>query len=544
MRDERGLALIVVLITTIIVMSIGAALVGLMNTDITHAGIHHAKARSYYLALTGLQQAKAAIFAASDPVTYTTTTSGVTGTYGGGSYTYWIDAGPATRCPAGLKTLEARGEVAYLARTISSRVLACGVPGVPSLAALFAVSLIEAQGATSRTFLAPAACVLTPPPPPCAPGAPRGPNIGSFKEINFNDPGLRINALSETGIETVTLREGTMEDYKLFGFSERPIYETNPAVDPTPWILSVFGDIVKAQPTTGPIANPCVPATLFACVTVQNGTNDVMSMAELRRDQNMKHTYMNGMPQQVLPRLCDPALPQADRRGCLDSEAFRLAAAGNTANATINANAGLVAKTDSAYSPADFDKIATYLAANCPAVACLQGTVYIDGSYTFTKNVNLGGNAGNVTLVIRGDLAVNLNFSLTNRHNLSTVAGRRTPGILVLGLANPMNGSTNICKGEQANGSGRLILCGGANQLLIADGLLYTADGLFVGSAATVDLIGGMYHDNRCNEAVPPVCTSNPSYGNDNATVVVRFDPLSFSVFKTGIAIVSWQQLK
>lgn len=524
-RDERGLALIVVLITTIIVMSIGAALVGLMNTDITHAGIHHAKARSYYLALTGLQQAKAAIFAAPDPVIYTE--SGVTGTYGGGSYTYWIDAGPATGCPPGLKTLEAVGQVAYLARTISSRVRACGVPGTPFLASLFGVSLVEAQGATSRTYIAPFSVG--------SPGAPRGASIGSFTEINFSDSGLRVNALSETGVDTVTLRDGTIEDYRLYGFTDRPIYEPNPAVDPTPWILSVFGDIVKAQPTTGPLSNRCVPPTPFACVTAGNAPSppDIMTIAQLRGDEGKRHTYMNTMPQQVLPRLCsDPALPQF----CLNPETFRTQALNNPDNATLNTNAGLGGKLDSAYSPAEFNQIVTYLAANCPAVACLRGTVYIDGNYRITQSVNLGGNTGTVTLVVRGDLVVNNNLIVTNRHNLSTVAGRRTPGILVFGLQTPLVGSSNVCMGEQANGSGRLIMCGGSNQLLIADGLLYAADGQFIGSGATLDLIGGMYLNNRG--------TSNPSYTNQNATVVVRFDPLSLSVFKTGIAIVSWQQLK
>lgn len=206
----------------------------------------------------------------------------------------------------------------------------------------------------------------------------------------------------------------------------------------------------------------------------------------------------------------------------------------NTANASLNTLAGLTGKTDSAYSPTEFGQIVTYLAANPGSY--LQGTVYIDGTFQFTQSVNLGGNTGNVTLAVRGDLVVDNNITVTNRHDLSTVAGRRTPGFLVFGLLAPTLGSSNVCMEERANGSGRLIMCGGNSQLLILDGLLYTADGMFIGSQGPLDQVGAMYHENRG--------TSNPSYTNQNSTVVVRFDPLALSIFNSGIALVSWQQLK
>lgn len=52
---------------------------------------------------------------------------------------------------------------------------------------------------------------------------------------------------------------------------------------------------------------------------------------------------------------------------------------------------------------------------------------------------------------------------------------------------------------------------------------------------ASVDQVGAMYHNHRG--------TPNPSFINNNATVVLRFDPLALSVFGSGIAIQSWQQL-
>ena len=545
MRNERGLALITVLVITMITTGIGIALVGLMNTDLTHAGVQHAKARSFYIAQAGLEEAKAQVFAASDPLTYTTASAGVTSNFGDGRFTYWVDNGTTVSCGAGLKTLEAEGEVGYLAFTIRSRVVACGIPGAPFLTALFGVSLVEAQGATSRTYIAPFTVGT--------PGNPRGGHIGSFTELNFPDSGLRLNALSETGIEYVTLRNPagagtiTVEDYTLFGFTSRPYYETNPGLDPTPWILADFGDIVKAQPTTGPLPNRC--GTYFACVTTCT-TNlstcaDVPNIAALRDTESRRHLYMNSMPMSVLPRLCnDPNLPQF----CVDVNDFRLQAQSNTANAALNTTAGLTGKTDSVYTTTEFNQIVNYLASNCPP-QCLQGTVFVDtflsgncdnqnssGCFRFSQSVNLGGYTGDVTLAVQGDLVVNGNISVVNRHDLTTTTGRRTPGILVFGLPTPRQGTSNVCMGEQSNGSGRLIMCGGNNQFLITDGFLFTRDGLFVGSQATLDLVGGMYHENRN--------TSNPSYSNQNSTVIVRFDPLSMSFFGTGITIVSWQQLR
>ena len=555
-RDERGVALITVLVITLITTGIGIALVGLMNTDLTHAGIQHAKARSFEAAQAGLETARDVVTDAPDPVAFATAPGGVPGTLCPATgtcsdFTYWVDAGPATTCPPGLKTLEAEGQVNYLGFTIRSRVQACGVPGPAFPTALFGVSLIEAQGATSRTYIAPFSVGR--------PGAPRGANIGSFREINFNDTGLRINALSETGTDFVTVRDPagpgtiTIEDYRLFGFTTRPTYETNPSVEALPWILMALGDIVKGQPTTGPLANRCDPPTPFACVTVSNSPSDVTSMYELRHDENMRHAYMNRMSQMILPRLCDPLLPVSQRIGCLNPEDFRIQATNNTANAAINTAAGLPGKTDSAYSPTELDLVVTYLARN-PGQS-LRGTVYVDGTYTFRPvvaldgitmitTVDLGGTTGDVTLGVRGDLVLETNFSLTNRHDIyntdpfAAAAARRRAGILVFGLAAPLEGrQPNVCMGERPNGSGRLIMCGGSGQGLTADGLLFTADGVFIGSQASIDLVGGMYNDNRG--------TSNPSYSNENSTVVVRFDPLAFGVFPGGgLYIISWQQLR
>jgi hypothetical protein len=68
------------------------------------------------------------------------------------------------------------------------------------------------------------------------------------------------------------------------------------------------------------------------------------------------------------------------------------------------------------------------------------------------------------------------------------------------------------------------------------DGLVYTQDGMAMGPKAFVDQVGAMYHNNRG--------TPNPSFVNDNATLVLRFDPLALSTFGKGLGVLSWRQLQ
>jgi hypothetical protein len=87
--------------------------------------------------------------------------------------------------------------------------------------------------------------------------------------------------------------------------------------------------------------------------------------------------------------------------------------------------------------------------------------------------------------------------------------------------------------GLDVNGSGRLVMCAGST--LVVDGLVYTQDGMAIQPQAFVDQVGAMYHNNRG--------TSNPSFMIQDATLVLRFDPLALSTFGTGITTLSWQQL-
>lgn len=231
---------------------------------------------------------------------------------------------------------------------------------------------------------------------------------------------------------------------------------------------------------------------------------------------------MRGMRTAVLPLLG------------LDPAGYKALAAGNTANATINHQAGLPATIASVYTPLEFYAIVGYLGAH--TAERLRGTIYVTGTVQLVQDLDLGGTAGDVTLAVAGDLILAEDVQLTNRHDTTTSAGRQTPGILVFGFAVPTARSTIICHGQAVNGSGRLVLCGGPRQALTGDGLIYTADGMAIERGASLEQVGAMYHGNRG--------TPNPGVIIENATVVVRFDPLALTVFRKGLSILSWQQLK
>lgn len=503
---ERGQAMLALLVAATLVTVISVSLVGLMNTDRTHASIQFAVSRSYYIAQAGLEEAKAHVFAAADPTTDATPAEGVTIPYGGGQFTYWVDAGPATGCGPGLKTLESLGQIKALGRFIPARVRACAVPGVPFLAALFGVSRVEFQGA-SRTYLAPYEVGT--------PGG--GGNLGSFTEIHFAGTGARLNALSEETTDMVTVREGTVPDYALLGFSTRPQYDPTPTDEPTPWILSVFGDLIKAQPAAGPLPNRC--GTPFACVTVGSNITDVPGVTELREANYLRHVYVRRLREEVVPPLS------------LDATVFQRQAEQNTANAALNKLVGLAGKNDSRYSLREIYWIMSYLALHPGQY--LQGTIYVDGTLIVPLSMNLGGPSGNVTLAVGGDLTIYNERTLTITHDLTTVPGRRTPGIVVFGAPALSPTPTLMCGGQHVTGSGRVVMCEGST--LVVDGLIYTQDGMVIQPRASVDQIGAMYHNNRN--------TPNPSFTTQDATIVLRFDPLALSTFERGTAVLSWQEL-
>src|SRR5262249_22419272 len=151
--------------------------------------------------------------------------------------------------------------------------------------------------------------------------------LGSFTEINFAENDVQLNAVNNGIGNSVTLRDGRFLDYELFGFPAPPRYDPTPMTDPAPWILAAFGDIIKAQPTTGPVPNPC--GALHACLTAGNGMTDIKRIADLRDTNYRPHVYMNRIREETLPPLA------------LSPEAFRAQAAQNTANGDLNKKLGI-----------------------------------------------------------------------------------------------------------------------------------------------------------------------------------------------------------
>jgi len=510
--------MIALLAALLIVTVISIALVGMMDTDLSHASIQFAVARSFYIAQAGLAEAAVQASAAADPAAYTTPDEGVTASFGSGRFTYWVDAGPAAGCGPGLKTLESHGEADVLGRTIGARVRGCAVGGAPFLAALFGVGPVQFRGRASRVYLAPYQVGT--------PGG--GGNLGSFAEINFADADTRVNALSETTTDMVTLRDGTFADYQLFGFPTAPEYNADPEADPTPWISSAFGDLIKARSATDVIPNRC--GTDRACVTVGDNITDVPGISALRGANYLRHVYLKDIREETLPRIA------------LDPATLRAWAAQNIANAALNRAAHVrdvptSDKTDSVYTRIQFYQLLFYLRLHPQPQQFLQGPIYVDGSFEFLSSVGtaqaLGSVPGNVTLAVAGDVIIDSRIAVTLRHDLSTVAGLRTPGLLVLGSPHPVDRPKETCGGQHVTGSGRLVLCGGST--LTVDGLVYTQDGMAVEPGALVDQVGAMYHNNRG--------TPNPSFMTQDATVVLRFEPLALSALGTGIAMLSWQQV-
>lgn len=496
-KTEGGVAILSVLTSTLLLTLMAIGLVGIMNTDLTHASIQGAVSHSFYNAQTGVQQGE--IYAQRNASTPST---GVSASFAGGSYTFWVDAGPAagSPCGAGIRTVEAVGSFPFLARTISTRLRACGL-GSPMAIALFGVNTLHFQGASSGSrafYLAP----YNPPGVPCTQG--NGSSIGSFREINFQDTGVRMNAL--TGQSVTVHGLGAVPDYTLFCFASLAAYQATNGI-------SAFGTIFKAEPQTGPVPNPC-GTTPFGCVDAKNNASDIPNIPSLRAVE--RNVYMGAMGSAVLPRVT----PCTGSFVSFCPSTFSQQALVTTANQPVNQAAGLlvgdailVAKTNSYYTPQQFTEIVAYLVSN-PA-AQLRGTVYVNGGLTINANVTLG--TTDATLVVQGDLSVNGN--LTNTHDLSTQTGRQIPSVILFGSGT-------------GPGSGVFTL----NGAYTGDGLIYTSDGFQMSPNSTVDQIGALYNN-------APAGSTNTSGIGKNSEYIMRFDPQALQVLNLkDFSQLSWQQ--
>lgn len=522
-RSEEGMAVIPVLMVVLLVSAIGLGLVGVMNTDITHATIQGTVSRSFYVAQAGLQEAVVRLKADPNYRTPGYPAAVPPEDFAGGQFWIWVEDHAED-----VVQITARGRATTAGRTATAEVRATALVGPPVTFGLFGVSTVEAQGANSRTYLAPWRT--------SGPGVPRGPNMGSFQDINFQDSGSRLNAVSETAVETLTLRDGTFNDWELFGFESRPVYSPEPSVDPAPWILGVFGDIVKAQPERDPWPHSCTPLTYYACLTVRDGSTDIATVTQLRLEQNVRHVYVNRIRRRILPVVS------------LASEPLLQEARNNTANAQVNRAAGISTPDDAVYTADEFHCLQAYLSTSGGEI---RGTVYVTGDVQLggsvratcggrTRNLSLGGQLTipDGTLVVEGDLVMDQNASLTIRHDILGDNFGTAPRDEA--RAEAARKRVAVAVFPRGSSTGRFVMRGGSQSKFTADGLVYTSDGMEVGPQAMVDLIGVMYH-NTANR-------TRPSFLNNNGTTVIRYDPLAASllVFGTGIGvtILSWQQLR
>src|SRR3972149_6048326 len=122
--------------------------------------------------------------------------------------------------------IPSRGRATTAGRTVTAEVRAIVLVGPPVTFGLFGVSTVGAQGANSRTYLAPWQTA--------GPGVPRGANMGSFQDINFQDNGTRLNAVSETSTHTPTPHNPTPKNRNLPVPTTPPSKNPHPSFDATP----------------------------------------------------------------------------------------------------------------------------------------------------------------------------------------------------------------------------------------------------------------------------------------------------------------------
>jgi len=228
----------------------------------------------------------------------------------------------------------------------------------------------------------------------------------------------------------------------------------------------------------------------------------------------------------------------------LDPAPIEADAAANTANSAVNAAAG-IGHANAVYTADEFHCLLAYVEAKPGTV--VSGTLYVTGDVQLGGNLRIGCNGGKVqpttledqfvltdgTLAVEGNLTMENNSTLTIQHDIyDTDPAIADPARKKIALA--------LFPGAGANSWGRLIMQGGSQQKLVADGLIYTSDGLDIGAQALVDIIGAMYHNTTNN--------TRPSFESNNATTVIRYDPLAGSRLASApaiaVTILSWQQLR
>lgn len=516
-RSEHGMAMIALLAMILVITVIGVAMVGYVNSDITLAGIQGDVSRAHYVADGGLRAAAEQL--STVPAFRGNGNGTITVEPGTGTFAYTVTDPPWSGPDAGIVQIESAGTYGRYTRRVFALVqfgaTAYGIFGYNGV-------LIEgAGGAPARTYLA-----------PYARSGP-GPDIGSFKEINIKDTGVRVNYLIGYNL---TLQDGNWFDYSLFGFGSLPAYDSNSPTIPAV-LEGRFGQIVQAGfvgssdfadlTVRNSSANKC-PDSIFSCEM------DVLRGPVPKGGENMTNLFMS----EITKRL--------DNVSTVSREGIRAEAEANTANAQINANLGYGA-AGAVYTPEQFECVMWYLARN-PNEG-IKGQIYVTGT------VNIGGSPRAGQCTDRGYASKNSDPVLRNleikadgetRPALLAVYGGdvivQNNNRLTIGNVND-SFSGQVVRGglfafSTSTANGRITL--GSSSVLRAIGLAYTQNGIQVGPTAVLDLIGLSYNDisDRSRPSMNP-----PSFRNWNGTVVIRFDPRSTSRLegqRRYLGIISW----
>lgn len=527
-RSERGFAMIAMLVIIFFVTIIGANLVAFMNSDITHAGIQGDVSRAFYVAEGGLKDALAGL--AADQ-TYAGGTGTIVVQPGTGSFTTSVSAwgDPEAR----IFEIASTGQYGRYRRAIRALVqFGAAAPGLTSRNPLL---FDGAGGAPARTYLAPYSRTG------------RGPDMGSFSTINFQDTGMRINAL--TGFP-LTLQDGTYADYQLFGFASLPGFDPNSPTIP-PALSGRFGNLMQFGYTAADFAdltvrrdptNKC-PDSIFNCsVSVLRGR--VPDGGE-----NMTDFFMDGIQKQVAPL------------ATVDKAQLQTEARANTANGAINAALGL--PNDSDYTQPEFECVLWYLARNPAAV--LFGQVYVTGTVDIgarlpSSNRSCADSSVSpprtpqpsdpplrrltISAVPSGPQAGNPALLAIDGGDLIL----RNNNTLQVGIA-PTDARRQIAYGgvftfiSPTGQSGRIFF--NQSSTFRGVGLAYTQNGIQLGPTSFFDLIGLSYNDGQ----PPPSCLNSPncaSFHSWSATAVIRFDPRASTRLSGGrafLGVLAWWQV-
>ena len=526
-RDERGFALIALLVTIFVVTIVGMNMVAFMNSDITHAGIQGDVSRAFYVAHGGLRDAIERLVANQ---AYTGGTGSIFVQPTNGSFATAVTPWDAA---ARIHQITSTGQYGRYTRAIRALVqIGAQAPAIVIRNAFLAEG---AAGAPGRTYLAPYSRT----------GA--GPDMGSFLKVNFRDTGVRINAL--TGY-TFTLQDGTFADYELFGFASLPRFHPNDPNIP-PQLAGRFGKIMQFGFSSADFAdltvrndptNKC-PDSVFACpISVLRARNSAGG-------ENMTDLYLSSIEKQVA------SLATVDKTQLLAE------ARANSANQGINQDLGY--SNDGEYSEAQFECVLWYLARHPGAP--LYGQIYVGGSVTIGGRVqpnqcvdrssgtpypSQNNEATTSTLTIRtvpsgsGPLAGNPAFLAVDGGDLAV----QNNGTLQIGVA-PANFARQIAEGgvfvftSPSGQFGRIYF--NASSTFRGVGLAYTQNGVQLGPTSFLDLIGASYNDGEG----APACLNSPncsSFRNWNATAVIRFDPRATSRLIGGrafLGVLAWWQL-